>query len=69
MSAFRTTRRAARAIALVYLLRLLVAWIVMSPIARALIGKQDVRERVQERAQSKAIARSLRQLYRARDRD
>ncbi|MBP7778467.1 MAG: ribosome small subunit-dependent GTPase A [Acidobacteria bacterium] len=37
--------------------------------ARALIGKQDVRERVQERAQSKAIARSLRQLYRARDRD
>ena len=36
MSAFRTTRRAARAIALVYLLRLLVAWIVVSPIARAL---------------------------------
>ncbi len=37
--------------------------------ARALASKQDVRERVQERAQSKTIARSLRQLYRARDRD
>lgn len=37
--------------------------------ARALVSKQDVRERVQERAQSKTIARSLRQLYRSRDRD
>ena len=36
--------------------------------ARALGAKQDVRERVQERAQAKTITRSLRQLYRARDR-
>ncbi len=36
--------------------------------ARALGAKQDVRERVQERAQAKAVNRSLRQLYRARDR-
>ena len=36
--------------------------------ARALGAKQDVRERVQERAQAKTVARSLRQLYRSRDR-
>ena len=36
--------------------------------ARALGAKQDVRERVQERAQAKTVNRSLRQLYRARDR-
>ena len=36
--------------------------------ARALGAKQDVRERMQERAQAKTIARSLRQLYRSRDR-
>jgi ribosome biogenesis GTPase / thiamine phosphate phosphatase len=36
--------------------------------ARALQAKQDVRERVVARAQSKTIARSLRQLYRTRDR-
>lgn len=36
--------------------------------ARALQAKQDVRERVVARAQSKTVARSLRQLYRARDR-
>jgi ribosome biogenesis GTPase len=36
--------------------------------ARALGAKQDVRERVQERAQAKTVTRSLRQLYRSRDR-
>jgi ribosome biogenesis GTPase / thiamine phosphate phosphatase len=36
--------------------------------ARSLQARQDVRERVVERAQSKTVARSLRQLYRARDR-
>ncbi len=36
--------------------------------ARALGAKQDVRERVQERAQAKIVNRSLRQLYRSRDR-
>ncbi len=36
--------------------------------ARVLGAKQDVRERVQERAQAKTINRSLRQLYRSRDR-
>jgi hypothetical protein len=35
---------------------------------RSLAARQDVRERIQERAQSKTVARSLRQLYRARDR-
>ncbi len=37
--------------------------------ARALGAKQDVRERLQEKAQSKTITRSLRELYRGRDRD
>ncbi len=36
--------------------------------ARVLGAKQDVRERVQERALAKTINRSLRQLYRSRDR-
>ncbi len=36
--------------------------------ARVLGAKQDVRARVQERAQAKTINRSLRQLYRSRDR-
>ncbi len=36
--------------------------------ARTLGAKQDVRERVQERALAKTINRSLRQLYRSRDR-
>ena len=35
--------------------------------ARALGARQDVRERVQERAQAKTATRLLRQLYRARD--
>jgi ribosome biogenesis GTPase len=37
--------------------------------ARSLQARQDVRDRVVARAQSKTIARSLRQLYRARDRE
>jgi ribosome biogenesis GTPase len=36
--------------------------------ARALAARQDVRERIVERAQAKTITRSLRQLYRSRDR-
>lgn len=36
--------------------------------ARSLQARQDVRERIVERAQNKTIARSLRQLYRTRDR-
>lgn len=36
--------------------------------ARSLQARQDVRERVVERAQAKTVARSLRQLYRTRDR-
>ena len=36
--------------------------------ARSLTARQDVRARVQERAHNKTVARSLRQLYRTRDR-
>jgi ribosome biogenesis GTPase len=36
--------------------------------ARSLAARQDVRDRIVERAQAKTIARSLRQMYRARDR-
>jgi ribosome biogenesis GTPase len=36
--------------------------------ARSLAARQDVRERIQERAQAKTVARSLRQMYRTRDR-
>jgi ribosome biogenesis GTPase len=36
--------------------------------ARSLVARQDARERIQERAQAKTVARSLRQMYRARDR-
>lgn len=36
---------------------------------RALASKQDVRGRIQERSQAKTITRSLRELYRSRDRD
>ena len=37
--------------------------------ARSLIARQDARERIQERAQAKTISRSLRQMYRTRDRE
>jgi ribosome biogenesis GTPase len=37
--------------------------------ARSLQARQDVRDRVVARAQSKTVARSMRQLYRARDRE
>jgi ribosome biogenesis GTPase len=37
--------------------------------ARSLQARQDARERVVARAQSKVVARSIRQLYRARDRE
>ena len=37
--------------------------------AQALGAKQDVRARLQERSHTKTIAKSLRQLYRARGRD
>jgi ribosome biogenesis GTPase len=36
--------------------------------ARSLAARQDVRERIVERAQAKTVARSLRQMYRTRDR-
>lgn len=36
--------------------------------ARSLVERQDVRSRLQERAHNKTVARSLRQLYRTRDR-
>jgi ribosome biogenesis GTPase len=36
--------------------------------ARSLAARQDVRDRLQQRAQAKTIARSLRQMYRTRDR-
>jgi ribosome biogenesis GTPase len=36
--------------------------------ARSLAARQDVRERIQERAQAKTIAKAARQLYRMRDR-
>jgi len=37
--------------------------------ARSLTARQDARERIQERAQAKTISRSLRQMYRTRDRE
>lgn len=36
--------------------------------ARSLVARQDARERIQERAQAKTIAKAARQLYRMRDR-
>jgi ribosome biogenesis GTPase len=37
--------------------------------ARTLAARQDARERIQQRAQAKTIAKSLRQMYRSRDRE